>query len=89
IHADQSFVVTGTFSFGVRATVSEAIERLGGRLSGSPSRRTHYLIIGELGSRDWINSNAGRKILTAVELRDEGHPIAIVSERHWARHLPA
>lgn len=87
VHADQSFVVTGTFSFGARAKVSETIERLGGRLAGSPSRRTHYLIIGDLGSRDWINSNAGRKILTAVALRDEGHPIAIVSERHWTQHL--
>ena len=89
VHADQSFVVTGTFHFGARKKVVDAIENLGGRIAGAPSRRTHYLVIGELGSRDWINSNAGRKIMTAVELRDAGHPIAIVSERHWAQHLVA
>lgn len=89
VHSDRSFVVTGTFTFGARAAVNEEIQRLGGRVAGSPSRKTDFLIVGELGSRDWINSNAGRKILTAVELRDGGHPIAIVSERHWVQHLGA
>ncbi|MER2178524.1 MAG: BRCT domain-containing protein, partial [Stenotrophomonas maltophilia] len=87
VHSDRSFVVTGTFTFGARAAVNQEIQRLGGRVAGSPSRKTDFLIVGELGSRDWINSNAGRKILTAVELRDGGHPIAIVSERHWVQHL--
>lgn len=89
VHVDMSFVVTGTFSFGARSLVIDEIQRLGGRVAGSPSRKTNFVVIGELGSRDWINSNAGRKILTAVELRDAGHPIAIVSERHWLEHLAA
>lgn len=81
------FVVTGTFLHGERASVHAAIEQRGGASSGSPSRKTRYLVIGELGSRDWINSNAGRKIEKAVQLRAGGHPIAIISEAHWTRSL--
>lgn len=89
IHLDKSFVVTGTFNFGPRSSVVEAIERLGGRTASAPSRRTDFLIIGELASRDWINSNAGRKIHAAMQLRDAGNPIAIISEVHWRMHLQA
>lgn len=80
-------MVTGTFAFGPRAPAHQAIEERGGLIDSSPTKKTRYLVIGELGSRDWINSNAGTKILKAVSLRDEGHPIAIVSEPHWARHV--
>ena len=86
-HSGALFVVTGTFAFGPRALVHKAIEERGGLIGSSPTKKTRYLVIGELGSRDWINSNAGTKILKAVGLRDEGHPIAIVSEPHWARHV--
>jgi len=81
------FVVTGTFVHGERALVHAAIEQRGGLSSASPSKKTRYLVIGELGSRDWINSNAGRKIEKAVALRSDGHPVAIITEGHWSRHL--
>lgn len=88
VHRDADFVVTGTFSFGSRTVVTQTITRLGGRVASMCSGKTRYLVIGELGSRDWINSNAGRKIQQAVRLRDEqGCNLAIVSEAHWARHL--
>lgn len=81
------FVVTGTFVHGERAQVQAEIQKRGGLSSASPSKKTRYLVIGELGSRDWINSNAGRKIEKAVALRSEGHQVAIVTEQHWSRHL--
>jgi NAD-dependent DNA ligase len=81
------FVVTGTFLHGQRTLVHQAIETRGGLTSGTPAKSTRYLVIGELGSRDWINSNAGRKIEKAVQLRDAGHPIAIITEAHWGRSL--
>ena len=81
------FVVTGTFSFGARKLVTKEIVCRGGELGSTPSRKTRFLVIGELGSRDWINSNAGRKIQKAVELRSEGHPLAIVSENCWLQSL--
>jgi len=85
--AGSVFVVTGTFVHGERASVHAAIEQRGGMSSASPTKKMRYLVIGELGSRDWINSNAGRKIEKAVALRSEGHPVAIITEGHWSRHL--
>lgn len=88
VHADADFVVTGTFEYGTRTAVIQAITALGGRVASNCSGKTRYLVIGTLGSRDWINSNAGRKIQAAVRLRDEsGQPLAIVSEHHWLKHL--
>lgn len=81
------FVVTGTFAHGERAFVHATIEQRGGLSSASPSKKMRYLVIGELGSRDWINSNAGRKIEKAIALRSAGHPVAIITEGHWSRHL--
>lgn len=81
------FVVTGTFSFGTRKGVTREIERRGGVLAAAPSRKARYLIVGELGSRDWLNSNAGTKIRKAVALRDGGHRLSIVGEAHWVRSL--
>lgn len=81
------FVVTGTFAFGKRSQVVAEIEGRGGQLIGAPAKKANYLVIGELGSRDWINSNAGTKILKAVQLKESGSPLAIVSEAHWASSL--
>ncbi|HVI59333.1 MAG TPA: hypothetical protein VM619_10770 [Luteimonas sp.] len=81
------FVVTGTFSFGARSAVHAAIEGRGSEVSSSPTRKTNYLVIGDLGSRDWINSNAGRKIEKAVQLREDGYPLAIISEAAWLASL--
>ena len=86
-YPSAGFVVTGTFTFGKRTVVTSEIERRGGVLLSTPSKKTRYLIVGELGSRDWINSNAGRKIEKAVELRANGCGLAIVSERHWITSL--
>lgn len=81
-HASM-FVVTGTFAFGSRAQVISEIQSRGGSASSAVSRKVRYLVVGEIGSRDWIHSSYGRKIEKAVELRGDGVPIAIVSERHW------
>jgi len=78
------FSITGRFAVGTRAKVIEALARKGAQGSDSPpSRGTDYLVIGVFASRDWIYSSYGRKIERAVELRNEGGRIAIISEEHW------
>ena len=81
------FVVTGVFDFGTRAQVTQAIEDRGGLVRGSVSKKTSYLVIGILGSEDWMHTTYGRKIEEAMVLRDAGHPVAIVSETHWHSQL--
>lgn len=83
----SAFVVTGTFKYGPRVKVVEAIECRGGEIKTSVSAKINYLVIGEVGSQAWRHSSYGRKIEKAVELRESGKPIRIISEQHWTGFL--
>lgn len=78
------FCFTGKFASGTRTQVQEAVIALGAEVKGSPTNRTSYLVIGSIGSADWIHSTHGRKIEKAVALRTEGKPIHIIAEEYWA-----
>lgn len=84
---NKRFVVTGTFRFGPRRVVVDTIEQRGGRVTQMVSLMTNYLVIGEIGSRDWIHSSYGRKIEAAVDLREGGSRIAIISEENWVNFV--
>ncbi|MNF12093.1 hypothetical protein D3C80_2134780 [compost metagenome] len=47
------------------------------------SKKIHYLVVGAIGNEQWLHSTYGTKIKKAVELREAGAPLAIVSEEHW------
>ena len=80
--------ITGRFAFGARKKVMEAIEARGGiPYDSAPTRESSYLVIGIFASRDWATTNYGQKIERAVELRDSGSGIAIISEEHWKRFV--
>lgn len=83
------FCFTGKFVHGTRSECQAAVLARGAKAQPSPTRETHYLVVGAVGSRDWLHSTFGRKIEKAVSLRSEGLPIAIVSEQHWVHSLRA
>ena len=83
------FVVTGVFHFGSRRHVMEAIESRGGSIAIAVSKKVNFLVVGNLGSEDWMHSSFGRKIERAVELKRECQTLAIINEDHWARALAA
>ena len=88
IFSERVFTITGKFAFGARRNVMEAIKARGGTPSDStPTRASHYLVIGVFASRDWANTNYGRKIERAVELRESRSGIAIISEEHWRKFV--
>lgn len=87
VFADRAFCLTGQFCYGPRKFCEKAIAERGGSLASAPSGKTHFLIVGLIGSSDWIHSTHGRKIEKAVQLRDEGKRIHIVSEEHWVKAL--
>lgn len=77
---------TGTFAFGKRKDCEEA-SRKAGAVPGELTNRTRYLIVGEYATDSWMHSAFGRKIEKAVEMRDSGLPIHIVSETLWVQSL--
>lgn len=83
----RSFCMTGKFVFGSRKQCHAAVEELGGLVDSSPTGGTSYLVVGAIGSRDWIHSTHGRKIEAAVALRAKHKRLAIVSEEHWTLHV--
>jgi hypothetical protein len=77
------FSFTGKFHFGSRDACEDAVLQLGAEIRRQPTRDTHYLVIGEIGSRDWIHSCMGRKIESAIRLRESGCAIKLVGEGSW------
>lgn len=83
----HNFVLTGRFAWGPRKDIESAIRFLGGEIKSVVSMQVHYLVCGHFASTDWIHTSHGRKIESAMGLRDDGHPLAIISERHFSDRI--
>lgn len=79
----NSFVFTGTCVFGTRKECHGATESLGGVCSSTITKSVDYLVLGTYVTDSWAHENYGRKIEKAMEYRDSGVPIAIITEEHW------
>jgi NAD-dependent DNA ligase len=85
--ADRVFLFTGVMAYGPRKDCESLIVERGGLIGGSVSKKVHYLVVGSIGNDQWLHSSYGTKIKKAVELRESGVPIAIISEDHWQKVL--
>lgn len=83
----KSFCFTGKFLYGSRTRCAEAILNRDGTVMEGITKDLDYLVIGVIGSRDWLHSTYGRKIEKAVNYRDSGVPIAIVAEEQFVQAL--
>jgi NAD-dependent DNA ligase len=81
------WVFTGKMAFGPRELCEQEVRVRGARCAATVTQSTDYLVIGTIGSRDWYHTTHGRKIEQAVDMRERGIPIAIISEDHWAAAL--
>jgi NAD-dependent DNA ligase len=84
---DKTFCFTGVFSYGKRSDCVSAIQARGGISLDGITKKLNYLVIGDIGSEAWKHSSFGNKIIKAVEYRDSGLPLNIISEEHWIRQL--
>ncbi|QEL55478.1 BRCT domain-containing protein [Chromobacterium paludis] len=75
------FCVTGTFEMGPRSVVIAEIEARGGLIASGVKMALDYLVVGEIGSRDWKYSTFGNKIEKAVACREKGARLAILPEK--------
>ena len=82
----QTYCFTGTFIFGQRKDCERAVAERGGS-AGSLTQKTNVLVVGAYATDSWKHSSFGNKILKASDWRDQGRPIAIVSEQHWSSYL--
>lgn len=80
---EHTFCFTGKFASGTRAWCESVVLERGGIALPSITRKLNFLVIGEIGSRDWLHSTHGTKIQKAVEYRSSGVPLHIVSEQYW------
>jgi DNA ligase (NAD+) len=83
--AGKTFVLTGTLERMTREEAEEAIARLGGKVSGSVSRKTSYLVVG---------ADAGSKLekaraLGVQTLTEEEFGTLIIEPSAASFHLPA
>lgn len=77
----SAFALTGTFNRGTRKTVTAEIVGMGAEVLSNVNRRTDYLVLGHYVTPAWKHKSYGRKIERAMEYRDSGTGIMIVSER--------
>lgn len=87
IFENKNFCLTGQFFYGTRDKCMNEITYRGGIIHQKTTQKTDYLIIGLLGSTDWLHSAYGTKIENAVKIKKKKFPIKIVSEEHWGKFL--
>jgi len=85
VFPDNTFLFTGTFAFGTRKDCHNAITELGASSAKSVTKNLNFLVIGSYVTDSWAHESFGRKIEKAVEYRDLGSPIKIVSEEYWLK----
>lgn len=84
---NRVFLFTGIMAYGPRKDCESLVVERGGVIGNSVSKKIHFLVVGSVGNDQWLHSSYGTKIKKAVELRNSGVPIAIISEKHWTQVL--
>ncbi len=85
IWSGRLFVFTGVMAYGPRKNCETVVIERGGLIGNGISKKIHYLVIGGISNDQWLHSTYGTKIKKAVELRNAGASISIISEEHWQR----
>ncbi len=84
---NKIFCLTGTFNFGSKDNIEEKIVEKGGICGKNVTSKTDYLIVGGSGSDAWKFGNYGGKVQKAMELKEKGKNIEIVSEDDFLNQL--
>ena len=85
--SNKRFCLTGKFLTGARKQCESFVQLRNGFPQSNVTKNLDYLVIGTLASSDWKHTSYGRKIERAVQYKEGGDRIAIVSEQHWAAAL--
>jgi hypothetical protein len=75
------FCMTGNFSFGTKTDVELFIIAHGGKIHPSVTRAVDYVLVGNEGDPGWSYGTYGAKVKKAMEMKEKGYPIKIISEK--------
>lgn len=75
--------LSGNFAFGKKAEVEAFIVEKGGTVTGTITRKTDMLIIGEYECQSYSNMHYGTKVKKAMEYNTNGCNIQIVKEKDF------
>ncbi|MBE0450103.1 MAG: hypothetical protein IBX70_04565 [Clostridia bacterium] len=75
------FCMTGNFSFGSKTDVELFIIAHGGKIHPSVTRAVDYVLVGNEGDPGWSYGSYGAKVKKAMEMKEKGYPIKIISEK--------
>jgi len=84
---DADVAFTGTLLAMTREAAMELVASRGGRGRTSVSRFTEYLVVGSVEYRSLLTGEPSRKLQKALALREEGHPVEIISEQDFLEIL--
>ena len=83
IFEGMEFLFTGTCAYGTRKQCQAVIESLGGVNAKGVTKQLNYLVLGTYVTDNWAHETYGRKIEKAMQYREEGAPLVIITEEHW------
>lgn len=83
----KTFVFTGALQTLTRADALTLVSIAGGRVSGSVSSRTNYLVTGVQDVRALHGNSISNKLQKALQLAEAGHNIEIISEEDFLRFV--
>lgn len=75
-----SVVLTGPMRMGTRDFIVAEIERCGGEVGKTTTRKTDYVVVSSTASKNWRTTHFGTKIERAKELIVEGYKLRFVTE---------
>lgn len=84
---NKIFCFTGKFLCGNRNHCENLIIERGAKAASNVNQKTNYLVLGEFPSRDWITSSYGLKIQSALELKNQGVSIELLTEETWYKFI--
>lgn len=84
---NKNVLFTGTFAFGTRKECEAQIKESGGNPVKNVTKSLHYLILGTYVTDSWAHENFGRKIEKAMEYRELGQGLIILTEEHWLKEV--
>lgn len=84
---DADIAFTGTLISMKREDAMQLVANRGGRPRTSVSKNTEYLVVGSVEYRSLVTGEPSRKMQKALELRNSGAPIVVLSEQEFLEYL--